>query len=913
VALAPGTRLGPYEVVALVGAGGMGEVYRARDTKLTRDVALKILPEAFSLDGDRIARFRREAQVLAALNHPNIAAIYGFEDSGSTHALVLELVEGPTLADRIAKGPIPLDETLPIAKQIAEALEAAHEQGIIHRDLKPANIKVREDGTAKVLDFGLAKAMESMSSLGNATMSPTISLHATRAGVLLGTAAYMSPEQARGREVDKRADLWAFGVVLYEMLTGTRLFEGATISDTLASVLKTEPPWTLLPAETPAPVRRLLRRCLEKDRKQRLPDAADIRLEIADALTAPAAELSPAAAASTALRRGVPAAIASAFAALIVVLATWFVMRPAPPVLPLPSRFTVVPPPTQPLSIDGFQRDLAITPDGRQIVYRVGPSGVTEGTQLAVRSLDQLDAHVLTGITGIRSPFVSPDGQWVGFFGGNNGALKKVSILGGPSITLCQYTGNSQEASWGPDDTIIFATTDPSTGLLRVGAAGGVPTALTKPDTAHGEGTHRHPSILPGGRAVLFTIVMQGQPIDNALIAVLDLQTGQKKTVIRGGSDARYVDTGHLVYAAAGTLRAVRFDLGRLAVTSDPVPVVEQVAMSSVTGIADFALAQNGTLVYAPGVVGGGTARTLTWTTRQGREEPINAPPRVYQWPRISPDGARVALDIPDQEQHIWVWDLKREILARLTLDPGGDQNPVWTQDSRRLLFGSARGGVLNLYWQAADNTGPIERLTTSPNPQYPTSISPDGTRVLFTETAPKTSGDVGMLTLAAPPSSTGARSTEPLLQSTFTERNAEVSPDGRWVAYQSNESGPDQIYVRPFPKVEAGHVQVSTFGGTRPVWARSGRELFYAANGALWAVTTQTTGAIFSAGNPTKIFETAPYYFGSGARTYDIAADSQRFLMIKQASLSGQTAAAPSLVVIEHWTEELKQRVPVK
>jgi serine/threonine-protein kinase len=575
MALSIGSRLGPYEIQSAIGAGGMGEVFRARDTKLQRDVAIKVLPDLFATDPERLARFRREAQLLAALNHPHIAAIYGFEDSGDTHALVLELVEGPTLADRIARGPVPIDEALPIAKQIADALEAAHEQGIVHRDLKPANIKLRPDGTVKVLDFGLAKAMEPAAASNiNVTMSPTLSLQATMGGMILGTAGYMSPEQARGKPVDERADVWAFGAVLFEMLTGSPPFPGEDISHILARVTERDPDWSTLPTLPPA-VGIVLRRCLTKDPRQRMRDIGDVRLVLEGAFdTAPATMPQTPPAPRRPLWRlvafvGVPAL---AVGGVLLGGATWLTVRPA---APQPVRFAIVPPSTQPLTLQGFQRDIAITPDGRHIVYRVGPAG-TQGSQLVVRSLDQLDACVLPGISSIRSPFISPDGHWIGFFEGEaGGELKKVSILGGPPIALCHFSGNPLEASWGPDGTVIFADSDRSTGLLSVNADGGEPTVLTKPDFSHGELDHVMPFMLPGGRAVLFTILAVGSSSGSAQVAVLDLKSGQKKVLIRGGADARYVDTGHLVYAADGTLRAVRFDLGGLEVTSDPVPVVE--------------------------------------------------------------------------------------------------------------------------------------------------------------------------------------------------------------------------------------------------------------------------------------------------------------------------------------------------
>jgi eukaryotic-like serine/threonine-protein kinase len=909
--------VGPYEVVGFLGSGGMGDVYRARDTKLGRKVALKILPDEFARDPARLARFKREAQVLASLNHPHIAAIYGFEDADSTHALVLELIDGPTLAERItglrAKGSgLPIAEALQIARQIAEALEAAHEQGIVHRDLKPANVKITPGGMVKVLDFGLAKVVAGDASAGHTGEH------------VIGTPAYMSPEQARGQAVDKRTDIWAFGCVLFEMLTGAAAFAGDTVTDTLAAIIEREPEWKSLPATTPPAIHRLLHRCLDKDERRRLHDIADARLDIEEALTSPTtAQKSPASPVgefpSTSVPRRVsryiiPTAIASALAtAVLAVLAMRAFMRAPSPV---PSRFRIVPPSAQPLFIQGDDHDIAITPDGRSIVYRVTlNAGVVEGVgvvegMLAVRSLDQLDAKIVNGIALARAPFVSPDGEWIGFFDRRGGSLKKVSILGGPPVTLCRTTGDPRGASWGPDDTIIFATAGPSTGLLRVSAGGGDPTVLTTPDTAAGEFNHVNPVVLPGGHAVLFTILTgRGQlDIDKALIGVLDLQTGRRKILIRGGVDARYVDTGHLVYATAGGLRAVGFDLGRLEVTGTPVPVGEDVIVAP-TGAANFVLAGNGTLVYVPVGESGSRRRQLVWVDRNGREEPLGAPPRAFASPRISPDGTRVAVDSYDQENDIWVWDLTRKTLARLTLDPGIDRFPVWTPDGRRIVFSSNRDGVMNLYWQAADNTGMAERLTTSAGAQLTSAVSPDGSRLLFAEVRPKTGLDVMMLGLTPTPAGAGTRPPEPLIETMFGEIDSRVSPNGRWVAYQSNESGMPQIYVRPFPNVDAGRWQASTNGGTRPVWARNGRELFYQTNGALMAVTVRTTDAIFSAGNPMKLFDVAPYYFGIAGQTFDVSADGQKFLMIKNAAAS----ESPGLIVVEHWTEELKARVPTK
>ena len=902
----------------------MGEVYRARDTKLNRDVALKILPDAFASDPDRLARFTREAQTLASLNHPNIAHIHGLEETDGLRALVMELVEGEDLSQKLeglrAKGSgLPLDETLPIARQIADALEAAHEQGIIHRDLKPANIKVRPDGTVKVLDFGLAKAMEPASATrANAMNSPTLSMHATQAGIILGTAAYMSPEQAAGKPVDKRSDLWAFGVVVFEMLTGRPVFTGETVSHVLAAVLRAEPDWTALPADTPAPIRRLLRRCLEKDRKRRLADAADARLEIEEALTAPSAADSAAAQPGPAPRpawsRALPWVVAGTFGvALASVVLIWSPWRAAAP--PRVTRMTITPSGPAALTINGADRNLALSPDGTHVVY-VG----NNGTQLFVRALEALEPVAIASGGFVRGPFVSPDGQWVGFID-NGTTLRKVAITGGPPITLARLDGAPRGATWAPDGTIIFASTNPATGLQRVSADRGMPEVLTRPDHAQGEADHLWPEILPGGRAVLFTITSQTGGLETAQVAVRDLRSGTDKVLLRGGSHGHYVasglaspkrgEGGHLVYVVAGTLRAIPFDPTRLETHGTAVPVLPRL-ITTRTGAGDFAVAADGTLVYVD-VPGTGSlaadARTLVWVDRTGKEEPVAAPPRAYQHPRLSPDGTRVALSSTDQENDLWIWDLGRAMLTRLTIDPGQHMNPVWTPDGRRIIFSSTGGGapIPNLWWQAADGTGAAERLTTSTNGQFVTGITPDGTAVVFNEGTPTMGADLLQLALD------GTRRVTPLLQTKFDERNGIVSPDGRWLAYESNSSGPTEIYVRPFPNVGGGQWEVSTAGGTRPLWSRSGKELFYVgADGALLRVPVEPSGATWNAGTPAKLLE-GRYYTGAGSggvRTYDVSADGQRFLMIK-APGTDASAAPPALIVVQHWDEELKRLVP--
>jgi len=904
-------------VVAPIGAGGMGEVYRARDTKLNRDVALKILPDAFANDPDRLARFTREAQTLAALNDPHIAHIHGLEEQNGVRALAMEFVDGEDLAERLTRGPIPLDESLAIAKQIVEGLEAAHDQGIIHRDLKPANIKLTPDGVIKILDFGLAKAIDPMASSPAAaalTHSPTITTPAamTAAGMILGTAAYMAPEQAKGRPVDKRADVWAFGCVLFEMLTARRAFEGEDLTDVIAAVVRGEPDWTALPRETPEQIKLLLKRCLDKDRRSRIADVSTIRFLLTETL-APAAAAPAAAPAVTAKprhRAHVPlAAVLGLTAGLLVATAAWAYVRSGDRP-PQPMRFAIVPPPAQPLLTDFPDHDIAITPDGTHIVYRGGSS--TQQAQLFVRAIDQLDARALPGIPPFIEPFVSPDGQWIAFFTGST--IMKVSITGGPPIVLCTYRGDPRGASWGPDGTIVFATSDSTIGLQSVPAGGGEPKTMSTPDRAHGEVDDVFPYVLPGGKAVLFTVTSTVSAVGQ--IGVLDLTTGQRKVLIRGGMQAHYVDPssgsgpGYLVYAAGGTLRGVRFDLKRLEVISDPVPIVEQL-MTASTGEANFALSKNGTLVYVPGGVGGGQSarRSLVWVDRKGKEEPIKAPPRAYMYPRISPDGTRVALDIRDQENDVWVWDLARETLTRLTFDPTQDRLGIWTPDGKRIIFSSERKGGASLFWQPADGTGTAEQLTTGSDTtvQFPGSVSPDGTRMVLREDGPKTGRDVSVLALD------GKSKATPLIQTTFFEENPEISPDGHWLAYQSNDSGQDQIFVRPFPNVNGGRWQISTAGGTRPAWARNGKELFYLnPMRVLTTVPVKLTDTTFSAGNPSHVFET-PYAVPQSARTYDVSPDGQRFLMIKDAEASAATTAPSGMVVVLNWFEELKARVPVK
>jgi len=926
--LAAGTRLGPYEIVSPLGAGGMGEVYRARDTNLARQVAIKVLPEAFAQDADRLARLEREARTLGSLNHPHIAIVHGLEKFEGTLALVMELVDGPTLADRIAQGPIPLDEALPIARQIAEALEAAHEQGIVHRDLKPANVKVRDDGTVKVLDFGLAKIVEAggASRAGgglDASQSPTITTPAmTMAGVILGTAAFMSPEQAKGRPADKRSDIWAFGCVFYEMLTGKRAFDGEDMTDVLGAVVRLDPDWQALPSDVPPLVRAGLEKCLVKDPRRRAGDISTVLfvLDKASSFPAPAAAVTSARGEMTRLsRRRIMLASSAAIVAVGVAIGgTWFAMEPG---VPRVVRTTIATSGSASFTPNGNNLDLAVSPDGSRVIFR-GLDG------LVVRALDQLEPAVLRNLGGggnVQGPFVSPDGQWIGFASGNT--LRRVAITGGSPVDIARMNGGLRGATWGPDGTIVFATSTAG-GLQRVPANGGEPVALTKPD---GGERHLWPELLPGGGHVLFTILpATGPQLESVEIGVLDLRTGASKMLLRGGSHAQYVSTGHLLYNGGGTLRAVGFDLDRLEVRGASVPLFDQAAMTANLAVQG-AVARDGTFVYLP--VGAasatgqfGTPRSLVWVDRSGRETPVDLQPRTYTYPRLSPDGTRAVLDIRDEQNDLWLWDVSRPTLTRLTFDPGTDYYPVWTPDGQRVAFYSAGQGG-NIFWLRVDGPGAAERLTASQTvPHYPYAISRDGRRLVFQEST-KTGVDLSVLSLparTAPPAQAAADPGEPsqsdvkpLIHTEFIDTNAEVSPDGRWVAYQSNRSGGrDEIFVQPFPNVESGLRQVSTAGGTRPLWSRDGRELFYLDANNLLTVARVQTAPTFSVINTVTLFKTAYFSgFGGGGqtvagRTYDVSPDGRRFLMIKDVN---RDQAQANLVVVQNWFEELKRLVPTR
>ena len=898
--LTTGTRLGPYEIVSALGAGGMGEVYRARDSKLGRDVAIKILPPQCTEDPARRSRFAREARVLASLNHPHIGAIYGLEDNDGVTALVLELVEGATLAERLQKGALPIPEALVVASQIADALAAAHEKGIVHRDLKPGNVMITLGGIVKVLDFGLAKAAEHVGS--DATQSATVTAHATRDGIVLGTAGYMSPEQAKGATVDRRADLWAFGAVLYEMLTGHRAFAGDSVAETIACVLTKDPDWTALPPNTPATLHRLLQRCLSKDASRRLDSAAAARLEVDDAL-APPQELFPSIGKGAATPRRVAVALALLAAGILcgaVAAVVW--LRSIPPHPRPPLLLSIVPPLEHPLVVSRAHADVALSPDGQYLAYHSGtPSG---GGQLILRPMGRADAAApVAGINDGRSPFFSPDGRWMGFFEVSTSALSKVAVTGGPILTVSRGLGDPQSASWGDDDTIVFATQGTNRGLFAVSASGGEPRALTTIDTTRDEVAHRSPSMLPRNRGVLFTIAVGG--VETEELAVLDLRTGKTRVLIPDAQGGQYVDTGHVVFVASGTLFAVGFDLEHLELRGQPVPLAGGLQVHTAVGCPRYTVSRAGVIAFLPPQV---PARSLVWVDRKGRETSAGAPTRGYTTLTLSPDGTRAALASIDEERDVWIWDFAAKTMRRLTFDPGTDWVPIWTPDGRWILFRSNRGGRYNLYRQASDGSGSVERLTTSDNEPYPNAVTLDGQHVLGAELLQKTSYDIFRYPAVPFRSASSdqpkmadaatARGT-PLISSPAAEYAVRFAPNGRYIAYQSTRSGRFEIYVQPYPDLSQGSWQISTGGGWAPVWARNGAELFYLdRSNTLMVVPVQTSAGSFSYGTARSVF--AARYAGD-FYLYDVAPDGERFLMVKDTGADNRAAIHIALNVLEN------------
>jgi serine/threonine-protein kinase len=897
----------------------MGEVYRARDARLGRDVAIKILPDLFAADADRIARFQREAQVLASLNHPHIAQIYGLEELGPQRALVLELVDGPTLADRIAQGPIVLDEALPIARQIAEALEAAHDSGIVHRDLKPANIKLTDDGAVKVLDFGLAKATprdHGPAEAGHYVLShsPTITSPgmATNAGVILGTAVYMSPEQAKGKSADKRSDIWAFGCVLYEMLSGRRAFDGEDLTDVVAAVVRGEPDWSALPADVPAHVRTLIKGCLEKDRKARIGDIAVVRYLLDHGSITPAAQpVAVAERSRSRVRTPIAAAmVVVALASLALALAWW---RPwaQPPVPASPVRLTADIAAEASL-VDTFGASSILSPDGTMLAFAATGNVNAVNVSLYVRRLDQLQATQLAGTEGALNPFFSPDGKAIGFFAG--GKLKKIAVAGGSAVTLCDAP-IGRGGSWGEDGWIVFAPTSaPGTPLQRVSSDGGTPEKLLA--IAEGEATQRWPQVLPGGKAVLFTSPKVTGDFSTSSIVAQTLPDGPRKVLTSPGYYARYVASGHLLFFRDRTLFAAPFDVDRLEMTGPAVPAVENARSNINSGGAQYDVSTTGTMVYAAGDTLSDTA-PMKWLDRTGTLSALRSAPSNWTNPAFSPDGRLVAVDIHDGAQtDIWIYDWERDTLSRRTFDTADDARPVWSPDGTRIAYASRRGGssAFNLYWQRADGTGDAERLTTSTNPQWPSSFHPNGRTLAFFETASSGRSDVMMLPIDGDEKS-GWKPGAPaaFLNASYSESSAMFSPDGRWVAYISNEGGRNEIFVQPFPG-PGGKYQLSSAAADDPTWSRTASEFFFmnTADLRVMVMPYRVEGNTFVAGKPVPLNETRiASRPRSPSRDFDLHPDGKRFVVAGSESEAAQRL--DKIVFVFNFFDELRRIAPTK
>jgi eukaryotic-like serine/threonine-protein kinase len=890
MAIGIGTQLGSYEITALLGKGGMGEVYRARDSRLKRDVAIKMLPEEFSRDADRISRFQREAEVLASLSHANIAAIHDLYEENGSRFLIMELIEGETLAERIARGALPADEALNVAKQICEALEAAHEKGIIHRDLKPANVKVLPDGKVKVLDFGLAKAFETETGTANRSQSPTLSMAATNAGVILGTASYMSPEQARGRNADQRSDVFAFGCVLYEMLTGKQGFQGEEISDVLASVLKDQPDFALLPRNLNPRIQELLRRCLDKNARRRWQAIGDVRIEIENLLANPILEQSAVSISVPSCNRRERLVSILAAILLVAVIALAFPtithFRESPPPEPPEMRTDVVTPST------GDPISFALSPDGRQLVFVASEDGAS---RLWLRPLGATGAQPLAGTEGATYPFWSPDSRSIGFFA--DSTLKRLDIGGGrPQAVAAWSTGRG--AAWGANGVILLGSV--SGPLFRLSASGGTPQQVTKLDK---QTSHRFPQFLPDGNQFLF--YAQGTP-QTAGIYLGSLAAQEVKRLTAADTAGVYIPGGWLAWVRAGTLVAQRLDPGRKELTGDPVTIADPVSFDSTTSAAAVSPSSTGSVIaYRAGTAGG--RRQLQWYNRSGKGlSALSAPDENgVTTPRISPDARRVAVSRTAQgNPDIWVLDGTRT--NRFTFDPARELFPVWSSDGSRIIFDSNRKGVRNLYAKLSSGVGGEELLVESTLDKIAGDSSPDGRFLMYTGADPKTDYDLWVLPLD------GDRKPWVFLKTNFSEKGGNFSPDGRWVTYMSNESGRSEIYVRPFvdPSASAtnrerpgGQWQVSVSGGMTPRWAPDGKELYYIGpDSRMMAVPFKATATTFEPGAPVALFSTKIYGGGSDinvGRQYDVARDG-RFLIN-----SVLDEASSPITILQNWHPE--------
>jgi len=870
----------------------MGEVYRARDTRLGRIVAIKILPDHVADRAGLRERFDREARTVAKLNHPHICTLHDVGQQDGTDFLVMEYLEGETLAERLKKGPLRLEQVLQYAIEIADALDKAHRKGITHRDLKPGNIMLTKSG-AKLLDFGLAK-LKKDTAPANITLSKVPTEDAVTAqGTILGTLQYMAPEQLEGKDADARTDIFAFGVVVYEMATGKKAFEGKSQASLIAKILETDPPSiSALQPMTPPALDRVVKRCLAKEPDERWQSASDLTHElkwIAESGSQIPSQMRAPVKGIRALGLGRQPIIfglgALLLGAVIASLAIWN-LKPASAPLARPVTRTVIalPPGDRLSSLD--QPALALSPDGTHLAY-VAIRGGTQ--QLYLRAMDSPEARPISGTEGAVAPFFSPDGQWLGFFTG--GKLKKISVNGGAALTLSDVAAAAVAGSWGDGGSIIFQSLVGAP-LQRISEAGG--TAQPLAPLEKGDVADASPEFLPGGKAVLFT----GGTVTSPKITVQSIATGNRRDLISSGAFPRFAASGHLIYAQAGTLMAVPFDSQRLEITGAAVPVIEGVARSTDTDAAQYSISATGSLAY----VSGGTEanqRRMVWVSRNGMEQPLPAPPQAYQYVRLSPDGRRVAVELENQ---IWLYDLARDTLTRFTFEGSNNQTPAWTPDGKRIAFYSNKeGGAPNLFWQLADGSGGLERLTTSDYTHVPRSFSPDGQLLAFHENNPKTNKDIWVLRLSD-------RKAEPFLRTPFIEGAPTFSPDGHWLAYVSNESGRPEVYVQPYPG-PGGKWQISTESGTEPAWNRNGRELFYRSGDKMMALDV-TIEANFSVGKPHLLFER--HYFTSDfplvGTAYDISPDGQRFLMVKGVE---HATAVTQINIVLNWFEELKQKVP--